>query len=98
MLLSLIIAILLADPLLAGSQMNPVAYKAVYPIQVFDVSKQRERLTEVVVDLTVKMESSANVPADTHAYALVISDLKRRIKDERLILDGTGGRDGAHAG
>ena len=33
------------DNLLAGSQVNPVAYKALYPIHVFDVSKQSERLT-----------------------------------------------------
>ena len=54
--------------------MNPVAYKALYPIHVFDVSKQSERLTEGVVDLTVKIEFSANVPADTQSYALVIGD------------------------
>ena len=53
------------DNLLAGSQVNPVASKALYPIHVFDVSKQSERLTEGVVDLTAKMEFSANVPADT---------------------------------
>ena len=62
------------DNLLTGSQMNPAAYKALYPIHVFDVSKLSERLTEGVVDLTVKMEFSENVPADTQAYALVISD------------------------
>ena len=38
---------------------------AIYPIHVFDVSKQSERLAEVVVDFTVKMEFSTNVPADT---------------------------------
>ena len=62
--------------LLTVSQVNPAAYKALYPIHVFDVLKQSERLIEGVVDLTVKMEFSANVPADTQAYA-------------RLILDGT---------
>ena len=41
------------DSLLAGSQVNPAVYKALYPIHVFDVSKQNERLTEGVVDLTV---------------------------------------------
>ena len=44
-----------------------------YPIHVFDVSKQIERLTGVV-DLTVRMEFSANVPANMQACALVISD------------------------
>ena len=70
------------DNLLAGSQVNPVAYKAVYPIHVFDVSKQSERLTEGVVDLTVKTEFSANVPANTQAYALVISDRMLKFKSD----------------
>ena len=29
----------------SSSQVNPAAYKALYPIHVFDVSKQGERLT-----------------------------------------------------
>ena len=74
--------------------MNPAAYKAFYPIHVFDVSKQSERLTEGVVDLTVKMEFSENVPPSTQTYALVISD--RMLKFKSLILGGTGDRDGAH--
>ena len=58
------------DHLLAGSAVNPVAFKS------FSI-KQSERLTEGVVDLTVRMEFSANVPANTQAYALVISDRMR---------------------
>ena len=60
--------------LLAGSGVSPVTFKSLYPIHVFDVLKQSERLTEGVVDLTVRMELSANAPANTQAYALVISD------------------------
>ena len=62
--------------------MNPAAYKALYPIHVFDVSKQSERFTEGVVDLTVRMEFSENVPADTQAYALVISDRMLKFKSD----------------
>ena len=62
--------------------MNPAAYKALYLIHVFDVSKQSERLTEGVVDLTVKMEFSENVLADTLAYALVISDRMLKFKSD----------------
>ena len=57
--------------------MNPATYKALYPIRVFDVSKQSK---QGVVDLTVKIvktvkiEFSENVPVNTQAYALVISD------------------------
>ena len=54
--------------------MNPAAYQVLYPIHVFDVSKQSKGLTEGVVDLNVKMEFSENVPANTQAYAVVISD------------------------
>ena len=49
---------------------------------MFDVSKQSERLTEGVVDLTVKIEFSENVPADTQAYALVISDRMLKFKSD----------------
>ena len=64
------------DNLLTGSGMSPATFKSLYPIHVFDVLKQSERLTEGVVDLTVRMEFSANVPANAQAYALGISDLK----------------------
>ena len=63
------------DNLLAGSQVNPAAYKALYPNHVFDVSKW-------VVDLTVKMEFSENVPGNTQAYALVISDRMLKFKSD----------------
>ena len=55
--------------------MNPAAYNALYPIHVFDVSKQSERLAEGVVDFTVKMEFSKNVP-------LVISDRMLKFKSD----------------
>ena len=66
------------DNLLTRSAMNPSTFKSLYPIHVFDVSKRSERLTDGVVDLTVRMEFSANVPANTQAYDLVIS--KRMLK------------------
>ena len=40
------------DNLLTGSAVSPAASKSFYPIHVFDASKQSERLTEGVVDLT----------------------------------------------
>ena len=69
--------------LLAGSQVNPADYKALYPIHLFDVSKQSKRLAEEVVGITVKMEYSENVRADTQAYALVISDRMLKFKSDR---------------
>ena len=41
--------------LLIGSAVSPAAFKSLYPIHVFDVLKRSERLTEGVVDLTVRM-------------------------------------------
>ena len=46
------------DNLLAGSGVNSLTFKGLYPIHVFNVSKHSERLTEGVVDLTVRMEFS----------------------------------------
>ena len=64
----------------ADSAVNPPTFKSLYPIHVFDVSKQSERLTEGVVDLTVRMEFSANVPANTQANVLAISDRMLKFK------------------
>ena len=79
------------DNLLAGSAVIPAAFKSLYPIHVFDVSKQSERLTEGVVDLTLRMEFSANVPGNKQAYALVINDRMLKFKSDEskmcLILD-----------
>ena len=60
------------DNLLTGSEVNRAIFKSFYPIHVFDVSKQSERLTVGVVDFNVRMEFSVDVPANTQAYALVI--------------------------
>ena len=70
------------DNLLAGSAVNPIVFKSLCPLHVFDVSKQSERLTEGVVDLTVRMEFSVAVPANTQAYALVISDRMLKFKSD----------------
>ena len=69
------------DNLVAGSAVSLTAFKSLYPIHVFDVSNQSERLTGVV-NLTVRMEFSANVPANTQAYALVISDRMLKFKSD----------------
>ena len=46
------------------------------------MSKQSERLTEGVVDLTVRMEFSVAVPANAQAHALVISDRMLKFKSD----------------
>jgi hypothetical protein len=62
------------DSLVGGTQVNVAAYKALFPIIVFDVRKQSDRLKTGVVDLQDRFEFSAAVPADTTAFSVIISD------------------------
>jgi len=41
---------------------------------VFDVTKQSEKLKNLVTDIQIKAQLSANVPENTEAFAVVISD------------------------
>ena len=59
------------DELVSNPNMKPLDYKSII---VFDVSKQSERLKTQVTDIQVKASFGANVPANTQAYAVVISD------------------------
>ena len=62
------------DSLVGGTQVNVAAYKSLFPIIVFDVRKQNERLKTGVTDIQVRFEFGVAVPADTTAYAVTISD------------------------
>ena len=53
---------------------DPQEFKDLHPIFVIDVSQQSERLKNGVTDIQIKAKFSENVPADTEAYAVVISD------------------------
>ena len=70
------------DPLVSGTALHPNAYKELTPLFVFNVSKQSERLNLGVVDITVEMQFSANVAANTRAYALVISDRRLKLQSD----------------
>ena len=62
------------DELVSNSSINPSDYKDLFPLFVFDVSKQSEKLKNSVTDIQVKARFNENVPANTEAFALVISD------------------------
>ena len=68
------------DPTFDCSAVTASQYKSLFPIFVFNVSRQSERLASGVVDMTVEMKFSANIQANTKSYAVVISD--RRLKFE----------------
>lgn len=62
------------DELVSNPNITPSDYKTLYPLFVFDVSKQSERLKTSVTDIQIKMQFNQNVPTGTEAFALVISD------------------------
>ena len=62
------------NELISQGNITPADYKDLYPLMVFDVSKQSERLKSSVVDVQIKATFNAAVPAGTEAYAVVISD------------------------
>ena len=49
-------------------------YKTLYPIFVFDTSKQSEKLKSSVIDVQIRVNFEEAFPVGTQAYAVVISD------------------------
>ena len=63
------------DELVSNHNINPVDYKNLYPLFVFDVTKQSEKLKTSVSDIHIKASfNNNNPPAETIAYAVIISD------------------------
>ena len=62
------------DELISNPNINPVDFKSLYSLFLFDVSKQSERLKYSTTDIQIKMHFSMNVPVNTQAYAVIISD------------------------
>ena len=68
------------DELVSNSGINPPDYKNLFPLYVFDVTKQSEKLKTSVSDIHIKAffdngpAGGINPPANTMAYAVIISD------------------------
>jgi len=62
------------EELISSSNITSADYKELFPMFVFDVSKHSEKLKNSVTDIQIKAQFSANVPANTEAFAVVISD------------------------
>ena len=62
------------DSLLSNLSIDPADYKNLYPLFLFDVSKQSEKLKYSTTDIQIKMHFNANVLTNTQAYAVTISD------------------------
>ena len=61
---------------------DPVDYKHLFPLIVFDVSRQSEKIASAVVDITIQCFFHENVPASTKAYCLLISDRRLKFKSD----------------
>ena len=62
------------DELVSNPNITPVDYESLYPLFLFDVSNQSERLKYSVTDIQIKAFFEKNVSAGTEAYAVIISD------------------------
>lgn len=62
------------DELVSNPNITPSDYKTLFPLIVFDISKQSERMKNTTTDIQIKAQFNSNVPADTKAYAVVLSD------------------------
>ena len=62
------------DELISNPGINPIDYKNIFPLFVFDVTKQSEKLKTSVSDIHIKASFDENIPANTIAYAVIISD------------------------
>ena len=62
------------DELISNPNITPSDYKTLYPLFLFDVSKQSEKLKYSTTDIQIKMHFSDRLAAVTQAYAVIISD------------------------
>jgi len=62
------------EELISSPNITSSDYKELFPMFVFDVTKQSKKLKNSATDIQIKAQFSANVPANTEAFAVVISE------------------------
>lgn len=70
------------NSLVGGTQVNPSAFKKLFPIIVFDVRHQSETLKSDKVNVDLNFRFSVNVPANTTAYAITLSDRMYKLNSD----------------
>ena len=60
--------------LISNPNFTPIEYKNLYPLFLFDVSKQSEKPKYSTTDIQIKADFNANVDANTDVFAVTISD------------------------
>ena len=62
------------DELVSNPNFTPFEFKTLYPLFLFDVSKQSEKLKYSTTDIQIKMHFNPGLAANTQAYGVIISD------------------------
>ena len=62
------------NELISNPNFTPAEYKDLYPLFVFDVSKQSDRLQYSTTDIQINVDFDPNPPANTIGYAVLLSD------------------------
>ena len=62
------------DELISNPNFTPLEYRLIYPLFLFDVSKQSEKLKYSTTDIQIKMHFKNGLNANTQVYGVIISD------------------------
>ena len=62
------------DELVSNPNITPSDYRGLYPLFLFDISAQSEKIKHSTTDIQIKVHFNDNVLAGTEAYAVTISD------------------------
>ena len=62
------------DELVSNPNFTPFEFKNLYPLFLFDVSKQSEKLKYSTTDIQIKMHFDPRLNANTQVYGVIISD------------------------
>ena len=70
------------DELISLPNFTPFEYNELYPLFVFDVSKQSERLQYSTTDIQINIDFDPNPLANTIGYAVLLSDRLARFQSD----------------
>ena len=62
------------DEMVSNPNIDSLDYADLYPLFLFDVSKQSEKLKYSTTDIQIKIHLRENPPANTQVYGVIISD------------------------
>ena len=65
-----------------SNEITPIEFCSIYPLFVLDMRRQSERIKESVQDIVIKAKFSQAIPANTMAYALLISDRQFKLQSD----------------